>query len=1334
MFSIRRCVLRGVMGAGGRLLAASAAVSTGASAAAGAPPRSVALAHELGRLATPAGLGARVTRTQVVARVGDPVVIPFEVANVSPRDRAVPVALSNASVLEGVDADASGAAVGRVLGGERIGYVVLRALRVGDERLEIGGQAVRVTVTADPAPIGLPPVRIASPSPGAAVWGTIGVGVTWWRPDAERPGESVPRLRIGNAAEPIAPVWHNEAAQGPMGLASFEIDTSQLAEGRCELRAEIAGRDGHCSWSERVEVWVIQPSDGAVIAGECEDTYDLPPLPENRRERAARIGTDARASGGKFFDSPGNSPRFRFPVQVPDGNAGWYQVMVRASGTAASATLPALGVVIDEADRPKTSSAIAATGWHRTPIGTPVRLEPGRPVIRLDYLNDFGVRGAADRNLRLDSIEVVRVAGGGASAATKRPDAMGAMSDDAMAGDGMMAGGDGMTGAQDAMAPMMGGAAADNDGGGEAWPEAYAADRGRSGVVRVSFAEVLHGRVVAGDLTVRAIAAWPGMGNPRRWHRAAAVELLLNGEVIGVQRSPSPRFVVPWEMLRPGENTLELAARVAGQRGETLATVQRVVKPGSEERANAVSAARSPRLVRLTAYEPAWDDAAAALRSGDERPPERLCLAMKSAGAVTLRLPDELAGEFEVDIEAKGKSADGAPVVSAELLWGGPAAEVCPQSKVIGAVKIGGSWTSHTVRENESGRTAAKARLEAGPKFVRLRFANDQPEKGPEKGKGRREVFVQGVALRGVDGPKPDAETVAELVYPGAGTLMRAGAADALVVVVSGPDEPMFAQAMIDGEPVGLEIDVRGRGGRVLIPLSLRGIGAGEHTVSAKIVTRSRRELSCGAVAVRMAGASEVAGAASASESLRMPEMTRYERAVILLDRFGYGPDERELADALVLGERGYLEDRLWQDPGRTGGVATAMAIAEMRYADGRSGGDVPRRAIMEALITPNPVRTRFVQFAQNHFSTWLRKTEARRKSDEHARFQQLGVARFGDLLLASATSPAMLVYLDQHRSFARRLNENYAREIMELHTLGVSGGYSQEDVTTLARLLTGWTLTRDAVAPGGARGGMDVSPDDYGLADAFRYDPALGDGKPQRFLGRQFAETGGEDRYFRTLTAIEMIAAHPSTARFVARKVVEHFLIVPAPAGLVEDLAAEFSRTGGEMRAVMLSLASHPEFWRIAAAGPTRTLHPPEFAFRLMRCAGAADPSAVHDYLNLSGHGMFDRSTPDGYQESDEEIMDSNAMLQRWRLARRMEEPLGGLAPSAVRSGDGDLDMGQAQALIDLMAMRLTGRLLGEASNAAATELLGQIGGKREERARAIGAFVASTPEAQWK
>jgi uncharacterized protein (DUF1800 family) len=447
----------------------------------------------------------------------------------------------------------------------------------------------------------------------------------------------------------------------------------------------------------------------------------------------------------------------------------------------------------------------------------------------------------------------------------------------------------------------------------------------------------------------------------------------------------------------------------------------------------------------------------------------------------------------------------------------------------------------------------------------------------------------------------------------------------------------------------------------------------------------------------------------------------RYARAVRLLDRFAYGPDPGELAAVLAMGESAWLADRLgrpFDDPGDLAALA-----AHLPHFAGRSVYESPRRAVGHLLLTPNPARARFVLWAQNHFSTWIRKTDGDRKWREHVAFSRLGPATFDRLLRASAESPAMTYYLDQESSFAGRINENYAREIMELHTVGVDGGYGQADVTALARLLTGWGASFEGDGRTGGAGAV---------RHTFRFDPRLTDTAALRVFGVDYPACDAGAAYERVGAALEMLASHPATARFVSRKLAAHYVASPPPETLVADLAARFLETNGDMRALLLAIAEHPAFWR--TTGADRVADPVDFAVRLARVTGHDNPWQIADFLQRSNRGLFDRPSPDGYPEAPADFTDSNALTQRWRLAQDMQWPLARLVPGAWNNERLVAEADWTPAVVDLVAVRLTGRTLGPDSRRAAIELLGQATGPRHERARMVARFVAQLPEASMR
>ncbi len=206
------------------------------------------------------------------------------------------------------------------------------------------------------------------------------------------------------------------------------------------------------------------------------------------------------------------------------------------------------------------------------------------------------------------------------------------------------------------------------------------------------------------------------------------------------------------------------------------------------------------------------------------------------------------------------------------------------------------------------------------------------------------------------------------------------------------------------------------------------------------------------------------------------------------------------------------------------------------------------------------PLLARMTEFWFNHLNVFVGKGTVRPFVGHYAvnviRANALG--NFEDMLLASARHPAMLFYLDQAQSNARGLNENYARELLELHTLGVNAGYTQNDVRELARILTGWTV------------GLQQG-------EAFRFAERLHDKGDKVLLGRTFTADGqreGEE-------AIRMLARHPATAQRIAQRLAATFVADNPSKALTDQLAATFTRTQGDIRAVMRTLVASPDFWR---------------------------------------------------------------------------------------------------------------------------------------------------------
>jgi uncharacterized protein (DUF1800 family) len=276
-----------------------------------------------------------------------------------------------------------------------------------------------------------------------------------------------------------------------------------------------------------------------------------------------------------------------------------------------------------------------------------------------------------------------------------------------------------------------------------------------------------------------------------------------------------------------------------------------------------------------------------------------------------------------------------------------------------------------------------------------------------------------------------------------------------------------------------------------------------------------------------------------------------------------------------------------------------------------------------------NPLLARLTEFWFNHLNVYMGKGAVRPFVGHYAlhvaRAHALG--KFEDLLLASARHPAMLLYLDQAQSVAegspgaqgrqRGLNENYARELMELHTLGVDGGYSQNDVRELARVLTGWTTS-----PSDTRG--------------FQFTSRFHDNGQKTVLGRRFGGTGQQGEQ-EGIEAIRMLARHPRTAQRVCLRLARFFVADQPKPALLAHLQSTFLATQGDLRAVLNALLSSDDFW---AAENTLFRTPMDFACATLAATQDGADATVSPrhllqaaaFLNSAGQPVFGWQTPDGY------------------------------------------------------------------------------------------------------
>jgi uncharacterized protein (DUF1800 family) len=304
------------------------------------------------------------------------------------------------------------------------------------------------------------------------------------------------------------------------------------------------------------------------------------------------------------------------------------------------------------------------------------------------------------------------------------------------------------------------------------------------------------------------------------------------------------------------------------------------------------------------------------------------------------------------------------------------------------------------------------------------------------------------------------------------------------------------------------------------------------------------------------------------------------------------------------------------------------------------------------------------VDFWMNHFNVYNGKGPGRMllTSYERDAIRPFVLGKFKDMLLATARHPAMLYYLDNWQSQAPRedlpasatarrpgLNENYGRELMELHTLGVDGGYTQEDVIAVARAFTGWTIYEpNRVAE-------------------FHFNPAMHDRKEKVVLGHTIAAGGGETD---ALQVLDILAHHPSTARFISKKLAQRFVADDPPKALIDRMAATFTKTDGDLRKVLATLLTSREFLS-AASFQSKLKSPLEMVVSAVRAVDAN----VNDTFSLAqriadlGQPLYGKAEPTGYSNTGEGWANTAGLLARINFSSAlMEGRVPGVSVSASR------------------------------------------------------------------
>ncbi len=441
-------------------------------------------------------------------------------------------------------------------------------------------------------------------------------------------------------------------------------------------------------------------------------------------------------------------------------------------------------------------------------------------------------------------------------------------------------------------------------------------------------------------------------------------------------------------------------------------------------------------------------------------------------------------------------------------------------------------------------------------------------------------------------------------------------------------------------------------------------------------------------------------------------------QALHVLNRIAYGPAPGDLQRMRQIGIDAYIDEQLYPQrlplpaalAARLGDLpttrlSTGELVARFRAAgvaaqrDGEAGKaerrDLVRQVSLEAgearllraVESPQQLNEVMVDFWFNHFNVFSGKGMDRVLvgNYEQDAIRPHALGNFRDLLGATAKHPAMLFYLDNWLSTAPGqqpgrgngakakadgLNENYARELMELHTLGADGGYSQRDVTELARIFTGWTMR-----PGLAAGAAGAAG-----ASLFQFDQRRHDQGEKLWLGHRVAARGQAEGEW----ALDRLAEHPATARHIAFRLAQYFVTDEPPTALVDRVAERFTSSRGDIAAVLKTLFDSAEF-RDPAVRSAKFKTPYRYLVSSLRAAGQPVGNVQPLLGSLAGLGMplYGCQTPDGYQTTERAWLNPDAMTRRIGFAIAFSTgrlPLGRAAADGV-AGDTGRQMIEAAA-----------------------------------------------------
>ena len=445
----------------------------------------------------------------------------------------------------------------------------------------------------------------------------------------------------------------------------------------------------------------------------------------------------------------------------------------------------------------------------------------------------------------------------------------------------------------------------------------------------------------------------------------------------------------------------------------------------------------------------------------------------------------------------------------------------------------------------------------------------------------------------------------------------------------------------------------------------------------------------------------------------------------LALNRITFGPRVEERAHFSEIGLQAYIEEQLAfdsindfdcqlqlnpfktleMDANELEGISNQLFE---NYDREKVPNELRQATLLRQLYSKRQLYEVMVEFWSDHFNIYIEKGNCfyLKTVDDREVIRKNALGSFRDLVWASAHSPAMLVYLDNQANEKSHPNENYARELMELHTLGINGGYTQQDVMELARCLTGWTVKEH-----------------FWLGD-FVFKEDLHDTGTKQVLDMTIANSGIKDAE----QVIEMLVSHPSAARFIVTKLTHRFIADEPPQEIIEKAMQTFLNTHGEIKSVLRVILLDG-----LSRAQSKYKRPANFVLSALRILNVeTDGAAIHDHLLRMGQSYFNWPTPDGYPDRSEAWQGN--LMPRWQFAFELiRDEIKGTKTGLKAL----MDVSAADSLpeeVDAVSSLLLGAPLASVTRDELIDSVMSAGATPEETLQILVAGIIASPAFQWR